>query len=343
MITEEEHGRPAAGRVAERVLIDLLQLEREIAELQYVRRADALERAAEGVRRLGELGSAEGILAKAAAELGAAAQFDRVVISEVVDGTLRPLAVWDGTDQAAAAQLLADQDGRPVRLEYPLIEAEVVRHREATILHAGRGRARTSGPLAATWGWQSCVVAALTAQGETIGLLHADATAGGRTLDALDAEVAGKFAEGLSGVFERAVLRHTLELHRAELQSAGQWIGGRLSRLSDATAFESPRAATSAERSSGAVADSARAGGAAADGPRQHQPGHRQGAHGPRGHGQVPRQEHPAQARRDQPQRRGGAIRALDRHRGWRMSAAAVVFAGPQGGRPAPAHAPGHR
>ena len=60
--------------------------------------------------------------------------------------------------------------------------------------------------------------------------------------------MAGKFAEGLSGVFERAVLRHTLELHRAELQSAGQWISGRLSRLSDATAFEPPRATTSAER-----------------------------------------------------------------------------------------------
>jgi DNA-binding CsgD family transcriptional regulator len=245
-VITEEHGRPAAGRAAERVLVELLQLEREITELEYVRRADALERAAEAVRRLGELGSAAGILAKAAAELGASGQFDRVVLSEVVNGTLRPLAVWDAADQAAAERLLADQGAKPVRLDYPLIEAEVARHLRATIVSPGR--ARTPGPLAATWGWQSCVVAALTAEGETIGLLHADAAAGGRTLDALDAEVAGKFAEGLSGVFERAVLRHTLELHRAELQSAGEWISGRLSRLSDAAAFEPSRAATSAER-----------------------------------------------------------------------------------------------
>ncbi len=247
MITEE-HGRPAAGRAAERVLTELLQLQREIAELEYVRRADALERVAEGVRRLGELGSSEGILARAAAELGAAAQFDRVVISEVVEGWLRPLAVWDGGDQAGAEQALAGQEGAPVRLEYPLVEAEVARHRKATVVKAGRGRSRTAGPVAAAWGWQSCVVAALTAQGETIGLLHADATASNRVLDALDADVAGKFAEGLSGVFERAVLRHTLELHRAELQSAGQWIGGRLNRLSNATAFEPARTTTSAER-----------------------------------------------------------------------------------------------
>jgi DNA-binding CsgD family transcriptional regulator len=212
-----------------------------------VRRSDALERAAEAVRRLGELGSAEGILGKAAAELGACAQFDRVLISETFDGELQPLAVWDTTDQPSAEELLVRLQGRPLRLEYPLIEAEIVRHRRAELVSVGGSRARATGRLAEAWGWRSYVVAALTAQGETIGLLHADATASGRTMDALDREVAGKYAEGLSDVFERAVLRHTLELHRAELESAGKWIGGRLSRLSDATAFEPARAATAAE------------------------------------------------------------------------------------------------
>jgi LuxR family transcriptional regulator, regulator of acetate metabolism len=92
------------------------------------------------------------------------------------------------------------------------------------------------------------VVAALTAHGETIGLLHASLPEGERNLDGLDLEVAARFAEGLSGVFERAVLRHTLELHRAELQWAGQWIGGRLSRLADLSAHAPPQAATAAER-----------------------------------------------------------------------------------------------
>ena len=47
--------------------MELLQLERELSELEYVRRADALERAGDAVRVLGELGSADGILARAAA------------------------------------------------------------------------------------------------------------------------------------------------------------------------------------------------------------------------------------------------------------------------------------
>ena len=71
VIIEESPGSPADVRAAERVLVELLQLEREVAELEYMRRADALERAAEAIRRLGELGSSDGILGRAAAELGA--------------------------------------------------------------------------------------------------------------------------------------------------------------------------------------------------------------------------------------------------------------------------------
>jgi DNA-binding CsgD family transcriptional regulator len=248
MIVTADHGGPADIRTAERVLVELLALEREIAELDYMRRSDALERADEGVRRLGELGSSEGILGRAVAELAAGGQFDRVLISEVFNGVVRPLAVWDRADQPRADRRLAELRESPVALAYPLIEAEIVRRRTTAIATVGGSRGRAPGPLAEAWGWRSYVVAALTAHGESIGLLHADASSTERTMDALDAEVAERYAEGLSGVFERAVLRHTLELHRAELQSAGQWIGGRLSRLSDATAFEPPRAATPAEQ-----------------------------------------------------------------------------------------------
>jgi DNA-binding CsgD family transcriptional regulator len=227
-------------RAEARVLIELLQLERELTELQYMRRADALERAAEAVRRLGELGSSDGILGRAAAELGACAPFERVLISEVADGTLRPLAAWDGHDQAAVDAIVAGIAEAPVSLEYPLMEAEIARRRGVEIVTARGSATRARGPLAEALG-ASYVVAALTAQGESIGLLHAGAPGSGRAMTALDAEVAGTYAEGLSGVFERAVLRHTLALHRAELQSAMQWIGGRLSGLSDAGPFEPAR------------------------------------------------------------------------------------------------------
>ena len=226
---------------AERSLVDLLALERELLELDYVRRADALERVSEAVRRLGELGSTEGLLTRAASELGAGSEFDRVLISEVVEGRLVPLAIWDGTDQPAADAALAELTQATIRLEYPLLEYEVARrHRPEVVLVADAG-ARTPALLARRLGWESYAVAALAVGNTTIGLLHADATRSGRTVDALDGEVVDRYAEELAGVCERAVLRHTLELHRAELSAAVHWMSTRLGRLEDAAGLVSPR------------------------------------------------------------------------------------------------------
>lgn len=234
---------PAAG---ERALVDLLSLERELLELDYVRRADALERVSEAVRRLGELGATEGLLTRAAAELGAGSEFDRVVISEVVESRLYPLAIWQRSGQERADAALAELTGsseEAVRLEYPLLEYEVARHRTPEVVAVSAAGARTPALLARVFGWESYAVAALAVGGNTIGLLHADATQSGRAMDGLDGEVVGRYAEGLAGVFERAVLRHTLELHRAELSAAVHWMSARLGRLEDAAGLVRPRSA----------------------------------------------------------------------------------------------------
>ena len=227
--------------------MELLALEREIVEFEYVRRSDALERVSDAARRLGELNWNAGMLHRAAAELGAASEFDRVLFSEAVDGVIAPLTVWDRRGRPAGEEALAALAGTRIRLEYPLLEYEVVRRREAEVVDVAAAGARTPAALARALGWESYVVAPLTAAGETIGLLHADATTGRRDVGALDAEVAGRYAEELSGVFERVVLRHTLELHRAQLAAAVHWMGARLSRLEDAGELMRPRAGGSGD------------------------------------------------------------------------------------------------
>jgi DNA-binding CsgD family transcriptional regulator len=216
-----------------RLLAELRQLEREIVELEYVRRSDAFERVRDAIRHLGEIGSPQGILDRAADELGTASQFDRVLISEVVDGTLRPRAIWAREDRADDTAAVATLRARPLALEYPLIEAEVARRQGVQLVDVSRARSRTPARLAEAFGWDSYIVGALTVDGATAGLLHADAHAAGRALDELDREVVAQYAEGLAGVFERAVLRETLRRHRSELRSAVQWMSGRLSRLAD--------------------------------------------------------------------------------------------------------------
>ncbi len=237
----------AAGTAAERVLVDLLALEREVLELDYVRRSDALERVSDAIRRLGEMACTDTILDCAAAELGTGSEFERVLISEVADNRILPLTIWAGEDQAAADAAVGQLARTPIRLEYPLLEYEVARRHGAEVVSVATAGARTPASLKRCLGWDSYVVAALTVGGETIGLLHADAAASAgaaataRAVDELDAEVAARYAEGLSGVLERAVLRHTLELHRVELSTAVQWMSNRLSRLEDASGMVAPR------------------------------------------------------------------------------------------------------
>jgi DNA-binding CsgD family transcriptional regulator len=211
--------------------VELLELERELLELRYVRRADALERAREAVRRVGDMTAPEGLLARAASELGANSDFERVLLSEVDSGHARAVALWSRSDPSAAEAVLAGLQETPLALEYPLVEYEVARDHTPRLVDVAAAAARSPRPLAAALGWSAYTVAALSAGGDTIGLLHADC--GGRRPDEVDLEVVATYADGLSGAFERAVLRHTLSLHPAELASPGHWLGERVERLSD--------------------------------------------------------------------------------------------------------------
>jgi DNA-binding CsgD family transcriptional regulator len=221
----------ADAAAVERTLVELLALEREIVEADYVRRSDARERVADAVRRLGEVGSPQGILERAAEELGTSSEFGRVLIGEVREDGLHARALW--SDSGGAAATLEELRRTPVPLEYPTIEDEVAGRPRTEIVDARAARSRAARGLTEALGWEEYVVTALVVQGNTVGLLHADAgpVGGGRALDPLDAEVVARYSEGLTGVFERAVLREMLQLHHHELRSAVGWMSARLGQL----------------------------------------------------------------------------------------------------------------
>jgi LuxR family transcriptional regulator, regulator of acetate metabolism len=216
---------------AQRTLVELLALERELIEADYVRRSDARERVADAGRRLGEVGSPQGILERAAEELGTSSEFGRVLIGEVREDGLHARALW--SDSGGADATLEELRRAPVPLEYPTIEDEVARRPRTEIVDARAARSRAARRLTEVLEWEEYVITALVVQGNTVGLLHADAGAasGGRALDPLDAEIAARYAEGLTGVFERAVLRDMLQLHHHELRSGVEWMSARLSQL----------------------------------------------------------------------------------------------------------------
>ena len=215
----------------QRVLVELLALEREIVEADYVRRSDALERVGDAVRRLGEIGSPQGILDRAAEELGTSSAFDRVMVGEVRGDGLVVRSVWNDSDRDGAMAALEELRREPIRLEYPVVEDEVARAQRTEIVEARVARSRGARRFIDVFAWDSYVVAPVVVQGVTVGLLHGDAFVSGRRLDSLDVEVASLYAEGLAGVFERAVLREMLQLHHHELRSAVEWMSNRLGQL----------------------------------------------------------------------------------------------------------------
>ncbi len=238
-------------RAAKRVLAELGRLERELVELEYVRRTDALQDARDAVSRLADLGSPAAILDRAGVELGTRSRFERVLVSRLAGSALEPRSLWIADRDDDARAQLAALESAPIAIEYPLVEAEVVQARRGQVV-AAAGTRRAAPRLTDVLGWRSYVVVPVLLHGATVGLLHADAGEAQASLDDLDLDVAELFADGLAGAFERAVLRESLLHHRRSLQSAIQWIDGRLARVS-------------ADAVSGATADGAARDGGGAD------------------------------------------------------------------------------
>ncbi len=214
----------------ERLQGELQQRERELVEQYHADRVDTLKRVREAVRHLGELGSPSAILDRAAGELGAATAFDRILISEVQSETLVPRALWqrDGEPAATEAQL-SELQQTPVPLEYPLVERDVAIRRNPELVDTQAVGSRTPAVLRERLAWRWYAVGAIVVERETVGLLHAETR--NRPGGPLDSELVALACAGLGEVFDRALLRETLQRHRGELQSALQWIGGRLASL----------------------------------------------------------------------------------------------------------------
>ena len=76
--------------------------------------------------------------------------------------------------------MLARLRAEPVRLAPPLVEAEMLRRRRATVVSGAQLGDRAHRPLAAAMGWASYVAAAVFVRGSAVALIHADRGPGAR-------------------------------------------------------------------------------------------------------------------------------------------------------------------
>jgi DNA-binding CsgD family transcriptional regulator len=180
--------------------------------------------------RLADLGLPSEVRSRALVVAAEELVFDRVVLSAVDHGALLvdSVHVAPPADSDDLLTLLRD---RPVALEYPLIEAEVMRRRRARLVRTNTGQSR--GAFEQILGPTDYVVAPIILDGSVLGFLHADRHASEGELRDSDAGELAVFAICFALVFERAVLRQRLRMQRHEMRQVASWAEARAGRLGD--------------------------------------------------------------------------------------------------------------
>lgn len=182
--------------------------------------------------RLADAGPVSEIVDRAPAECARALELDRCVLSRVDDGTLVAEAIHVSNGDAAATLDALKQ--APVRLTYPLLEAEMLRRRRAAIVPEPEDdNAAARHAFGGVMAWGEHLAAPVVLEGRVIGFLHGDRAPGGKPLTAADRDGLQRFAAAFADIFERAVLRRRLRIQRQELRQVASWADARTSELSD--------------------------------------------------------------------------------------------------------------
>jgi LuxR family transcriptional regulator, regulator of acetate metabolism len=206
---------------------------RDRLHARYAHRFEALDSARAALDRLRELTAPQAILGEAPAALCASSGFERALLSVLSEGRMRAEAVHFEGDSGGAATALERLAERPILLQHPLVESELVRRRRATIVADATVQARVDPGLQAVMRWRSYAAAPLIMGPTLIGLIHAD-RGPGTELDVLDRDVLWEFTSALGQVYESAMLRRRLRQQREQLRDFLGWLGARSGELTDA-------------------------------------------------------------------------------------------------------------
>jgi DNA-binding CsgD family transcriptional regulator len=198
--------------------------------------------------RLREIGPPSELLEVAPAEAASAALLDRVLLSRLERGYLWAESLYVADDPAGTASMLARLKESPVKLDYPLVEWEVLRRRRPLLVRVEDEDDLERYAYGQVMQWQGYVAAPLILEGRVVGFLHGDACVPGRCLTEVDRDALGIFAVAFPAVYEVAVLRHRLRAQRQEMRQVAVWADTRTSELSDRSVTLNPDSDNTAAR-----------------------------------------------------------------------------------------------
>lgn len=134
---------------------------------------------------------------------------------------LRPVATHFAGQADWAQECQEYSAGRPVDLGPDRPESEVIRRRTPAIVADAMNDPNAFRPIVHKIETQSYVVVPITAHGEVVATLHADAYYGERSVDEVDRDAVAAFAASLGHALERA---EAIEQLRLQKQAAEQFV-----------------------------------------------------------------------------------------------------------------------
>lgn len=205
----------------------------ELAEIDahFERRRDALAGVQNAIGALAQITSPTAMLEHAPRLLCAASELDVVLLSTIEQGRLiaRTACFRDRPHQAQAA--LTALARTRIAVEHPLLDAEALRRRRATLVADARLQPRAHAEMTRIMGWRSYVVAPVALGPQSTAVLHAARDRG--RVEARHRDVLWKFAAGLAQAHESAALRRRLRSERWQMRQFLDRLDVRLAGLSE--------------------------------------------------------------------------------------------------------------
>lgn len=292
----------AADRM--RMLERVRALEHQVSSALLRDRDHSLDRLRGALEIIREPATMESLLepaVHAVTELG----FDRAILSRVEDSRWLTERVHIGSDADWAGEIL-DAGAEPYVLDHHVVDSEMVRRKVGIVVHDVQNQPGVHKLIAGVSRSRSYAAAPLIVGEEVIGFLHGDLYYQNRDPNELDRRLLTMYADGLSQVISRMWVVEQLASVGAQLLAVREattpgrpGLGGFLpaSGQRNLTAPAPVAGPGSRQVMLSDRTDQAGDRGPEIPGRRRHQRGDRPKARGVGRHGQIAREEHPAQAR----------------------------------------------
>jgi DNA-binding CsgD family transcriptional regulator len=162
--------------------------------------------------------------------------FDRAVVFRLQGYEMIPQSVYFAGDAAWADEFQAIGVQTPMRIDYDIVETEMISTREPMLVPEAQSNPRGFKPLVEASRTRSYTAAPLVPENVIIGFVHVDCYFQDRDVTPQDRDVIGAFTEGLGYAIQRTSLLREVQSQRSRIRRLRSVVDEMLGEVSEAVA-----------------------------------------------------------------------------------------------------------